>query len=293
MYRLRKVKCANCKKSFYKNRWHVEENLRLGYNFYCSLNCLSEHKRTGKRLICENDLCRKEFYREKHAVLQHNYCSQSCAAVVNNYKFPRWPARYCKICKVVVKREGTPYCSIECGKIGRFKYTKKEILRLIKKYHNGTGRIPAKREVLDISNKAVNLFGSWNNAIIAAGLMPNRSHDHRMYKRVATNALDGHTCDSISEAIIDNWLTEHHVTHQRDVRYPKTNHLADWSIEGNVFIEYFGLANDSPRYDRAVRKKRNLCRRHGIKLVEIYPQDLYPKVILDDKFKNLASLSIL
>lgn len=279
----RKVRCSNCKRPFYKYTGHVNENLKLGHKFYCSPSCLSEYKKTGKRLLCENDLCRKGFYRNKSAVLRHNYCSQSCAATVNNYKFPKWPIRHCKICKNVVKREGTPYCSIGCGRVGRLKYTKEEILEVIRKYNRETGRTPAKREILDISNCAANLFGVWNNAIIAAGLIPNRSHDHRMYRRIVTKARDGHICDSISEAIIDNWLGKYRVFHRRDVPYPETNHKADWALGENVFVEYFGLAGDSPRYDRSIRKKRGLCRKSGIKLIEITAKDLYPVNRIEQK----------
>lgn len=288
MRRFQKVKCTNCKKPFSKNKGHIEENLKLGHNFYCSLECHSEYKRTGKWLVCENHLCRKEFYRVRHAILGHNYCSQSCAAVVNNYKFPKWPTRYCKICKKVVKREGTPYCSLECGKTGRFKYTKEEIRRFVRKYYNETGRVPAKRELLGISNKAANLFGSWNKTLIAAGLVPNRSHDHRMYKRVNTKAFDGHICDSISEAIVDNWLTENKITHAKNVQYPSSHHRADWALGNKVFVEYFGLFNDSPRYDRSVRKKRNLCRKYGVKLIEVTAKDLYPVRRLETKLADIV-----
>ena len=233
-------------------------------------------------------MCKKEFYREKHVISKHNYCSQSCAAIVNNQRYPKWPARYCKICKKVVKREGTPYCSIECGKAGRFKYTKEEILGLIRKYHKETGRIPAKREVSELTNRAINLFDSWNNVILAAGFTPNRSHDNRMYKRAMTKAEDGHLCDSISEALIDNWLAKNKIPHERDIPYPSTNHKADWGIKNNkVFVEYFGLAKDSPRYDRSVRKKKKLCDKFKIKLIEIYPQDLYPEINIDSKLRFL------
>lgn len=288
MSTLGKVRCTNCKKGFYKSKGHIKENLKLGHNFYCSLNCQSEYRRTGKWLICENDLCKKKFYRKRHAILKYNYCSQSCAAIVNNQKYPKWPIRYCKICKKIVKREGTPYCSIECGKAGKFKYTKEEIVKIIRKYHKETGRIPAKREILEVSYKSIHLFGSWNKVILAAGLKPNRSHDNRMYKRINTKALDGHLCDSVSEALIDNWLTRNNISHERDVSYPNTNHKADWGINGNkIFVEYFGLAKDSPRYDRSVRKKKKLCEKFKIKLIEIYPKDLYPRISLDHKLKNL------
>ncbi len=128
-----------------------------------------------------------------------------------------------------------------------------------------------------IVGTAIHKFGSWNNAVTAAGLEPHRSDDNRMYHRTKTKAQDGHVCDSVSGAIIDNWLTKNNISHVRDTKYPTTNHRADWSVKnGKVFIEYFGLAKDSPRYDRAVKEKIKLCRKNKIKLIGIYPKDLYP-----------------
>lgn len=140
--------------------------------------------------------------------------------------------------------------------------------------------------MVEISHKAIHLFGSWNNAITTADLNPNRSHDNRMYKRLLGKAKDGHECDSISEILIDNWLTEHNISHVRDEKYPTTNHKADWAIGDNVFIEYFGLVKDSPRYDREIKLKKRLCKKNAIKLIEIYPKDLYPKNSLDNRLSQ-------
>ena len=131
------------------------------------------------------------------------------------------------------------------------------------------------------------MLGSGNKAIEIAGLQPNRSHENRMYKRTRTKAVDGHVCDSVSEAIIDNWLTKNKIPHERNTHYPNSKHLADWSLSNDIFIEYFGLAKDSPRYDRSVSEKKRLCRKHNIKLIAIYPKDLYPKVRLEDKFSEI------
>jgi hypothetical protein len=165
-----------------------------------------------------------------------------------------------------------------CGKLGRFKYSKDEIISFIRNYYRSMDRIPPKRELPEISHKAAHQFGSWNNAIVTAGLTPNRSHDNRMYRRINGKAEDGHKCDSASEILIDNWLHENKIEHTRDAPYPNTKHLADWSIKnGKVFIEYFGLAKDSPRYDRSIKEKVAICRKNRISLISIYPKDLYPK----------------
>ena len=279
-----KAKCKFCRKSLYKERRCFNENLKLGYNFYCSKPCSYKYRRTGREIVCENGLCKNKFYRALNGILAHNYCSRTCAAIINNLKFPKWPKRFCSTCKKEFKNRQSRYCSTRCGKMGRFKYMKEEIILAIKKSAKELGRTPTKRELKEISDKSINMFGSWNNTIEAAGLIPNRPHDHRMYKRTKTKAADGHLCDSVSEATIDNWLTENKIPHKRNTHYPTSKHLADWSIDDKVFIEYFGLAKDSPRYDKSIREKKKLCKQHKIKLIAIYPDDLYPKIRLKKEF---------
>ena len=237
-----------------------------------------------RRLICEQ--CGKEFFRHQSAISMHNYCSQSCSAIINNIKYPKRPApiKICPSCgHKFHKTIWSIYCSVKCRIIGQQKYKTDKILRVIKELGNKLGRAPSRRELGEISYGAIRIFGSWNTAIIAAGLTPHRSHDHRMYRRIRTRAHDGHVCDSISEAIIDNWFTDHNISHIRNIKYPTTNHKVDWTIGDNIFVEYFGLSKDSPRYDKEIKIKQKLCQKHQIKLIEIYPSDLYPKVLLKHK----------
>ena len=278
-----KVKCNFCHKQFNKEKRHFNWNKKLGHNSFCSKRCEAEYRLDGKWLICGNNNCKKRFYRNLAGISPSNYCSGSCAAIVNNQKYPKWPKRYCAICKKEFKNRDSAYCSIKCGyaatskyRTGKSKYTREQVLLIIKSFHQKHQRVPAKREVLGIVGCATHKFGSWTATIQTAGLIPHRSHDHRMYRRMKTKATDGHVCDSISEAIIDNWLARHNISHTRDAKYPTTNHKADWAIGNSVFVEYFGLAKDSPRYDRAVKEKIKLCRKNKIKLIGIYPKDLYP-----------------
>lgn len=214
-----------------------------------------------------------------------NYCSKSCAAIVNNRKYPKWPKRFCLKCRREFKNRESKYCSSECGRSALYnnrghiatKYIREEVQKAIKELAKNLHRTPSRRELGKMSHAAIRIFGSWNNAITAVNLQPHRSHDHQMYRRMKTKAHDGHVCDSISEAIIDNWLAEHNISHSRDAKYPTTNHKADWALQDKkTFIEYFGLAQDSPRYDRAVKEKIKLCRKNKIRLIGIYPKDLYP-----------------
>lgn len=287
MATLIQVTCKRCGISFYRDAGHVKENQKLGHNFYCSLLCQFSARVSRKILVCENGACGKQFERTLKHVLIHNYCSQSCAAIVNNQKFPkRGPGfRICEYKKCKKRFQGwRQYCSRLCMRMGRRRYLPEELLEILKFAAHKLERTPAKRELPDVKGCIVKAFGTWNKAIIAAGLEPNRSHDHRMYSRTKTKAKDGHVCDSISEAIIDNWLTQQHIPHDKNVAYPDTHHTVDWRLESGTFVEYFGLAKDSPRYDREIVIKKELCRRHGIRLVEVYPHDLYPVTKLHDKF---------
>lgn len=278
------IKCDYCKNKFLRSRGRINENKLLGHNSYCSKNCLIANRYRRKELICEN--CGKNFERLLSAISEHNFCSQTCSAIINNQKFPKRGLgfRVCKICIKEFKGKNL-YCSRPCFKEARKRHDPQDLINEIKLVNKELGRIPAKREVPQLASQCIYAFGLWNSAIVAAGFQPNRSHDHRMYKRVMTKAKDGHLCDSISEAIVDNWLTNRGIEHKRDFPYPDTQHKADWSLSNKIFIEYFGLAKDSPRYDRDIKIKQDICKKYGIQLIEIYPQDLYPKNKLDLKLE--------
>jgi hypothetical protein len=214
--------------------------------------------------------------------------------IVNNEKYPRKrlkpKLKTCLVCKKTYRKSSgnKKYCSLACRTEAE-RYKPEELLKIIKNTVKKLKRVPARREILKGVNEACRKsFGSWNNAVLAAGFTPNRSHNNRMYKRVNTRALDGHLCDSVSELLIDNWLYKNKILHERDAHYPNTNHKADWKIfiEGKeFFVEYFGLANDSPRYDRCIKEKKKICNKNKISLIAIYPKDLYPKTFLEDNLK--------
>lgn len=50
---------------------------------------------------------------------------------------------------------------------------------------------------------------------------------------------------------------------------------SDFTVN-NVRIEYFGLIGHN-QYDRIVEKKKTLCKKLKLKLVELYPQDFFSK----------------
>ena len=286
-----KVKCAFCGKKFFRSKGRFNEAKKFSWKQYCSLVCLAKNQTKRRVLFCEN--CGNRFERTPCGVSPHNYCSQSCAAIVNNGKNPKRKPQFkdCLGCgKQFRKSTGNlKYCSMKCRGGRKPNYTSQRLIDIIRRKTRELHRIPSRREIRKVADSCKKAFGSWNNAIIAAGFRPNRSHSQRMYKRINTKALDGHLCDSISEAIIDNWFNKNNVPHERDTPYPNTHHRADWAISiGNkkIFVEYFGLANDSPRYDRAIKEKGELCRKNKIPLIAIYPQDLYPGEFLEENLKS-------
>jgi len=291
MANIKKVSCKNCKKLIYRKIRRFNENIKLGWNFYCSKKCEYEHRTKRKKLKCEN--CGKTFERSLSQISTHNYCSRSCAAIMNNKNYPKIREVIMITCANCGKKyrkstNNKKYCSIVCRKKAEQK-TPEELIKTIKETVRKLKRVPSKRELKNISDSCRKIFGSWNNAVLMAGFLPNRSHSNRMYKRMEAKAEDGHLCDSVSELLIDNWFYKNNILHEKNVPYPETHHVADWKILGETketFVEYFGLANDSPRYDRSVKEKKILCIKHNIALIEIYSKDIYPKDYLNDNLRN-------
>ncbi len=90
-----KVKCAFCGKEFLRRKGQFKEAKKIGWKQYCSWKCLSRDKIKRQVLVCEN--CGKRFERKVSGISPHNYCSHSCAAIVNNKKCPKRQAKL-KVC---------------------------------------------------------------------------------------------------------------------------------------------------------------------------------------------------
>ena len=150
-------------------------------------------------------------------------------------------------------------------------YSDDDLLDKIRDFHSKNGRIPLKREfnALKIYRDR---FGTWNNAIAKAGFEVNPV----LFSKKFT-ANDGHTCDSFSEKVVDDWLYSKGIKHRRSVRYGKEKVNCDFVIEPNIMLEFFGLAGVQKKYDAIIQRKRKLSQMLGLKLIEIYPDDIYPK----------------
>lgn len=163
---------------------------------------------------------------------------------------------------------------LNCSHKFQPKYTKNDLVNFIQDFTTKKGRIPLKREVTS-HHPYIRLFGSWNNAIKQAGFKTNPVKFAKKH-----TAFDGHRCDSFAEFIIDNWLYQHKIPHQVHVRYLNSAMSSDFLIN-NVRIEFIGLEGEIKRYDQLLKKKRILIKKRGLKVIEIYPKDLFPKNKLD------------
>ena len=114
------------------------------------------------------------------------------------------------------------------------------------------------------------LFGSWLHALIEAGVLEEDAQ--RMARGTRCLAKDGHVCHSIGEKTIDDLLSTEGIPHEREPPYPESRMRADFKV-GETLVEYFGLAGQV-EYDEKTARKRELCERHGVNLIAVYPSDL-------------------
>ncbi|MCX6143025.1 MAG: hypothetical protein NTZ35_07380, partial [Ignavibacteriales bacterium] len=130
-------------------------------------------------------------------------------------------------------------------------------------------------------------FGSWFKGLATTGCLPdNVLLTGRGIKCISK---DGHECNSLDEQRIDDWLTDYGIEHEKEPHYPQHHELnpketlrADWRV-GDILIEYFGLTGEE-EYDRRVFNKLRLSKETGIKLIEVYPENLQN---LKEKFHSL------
>lgn len=241
--------CASCGKRFSKELRRANEAKKFGWKYYCSLKCQSLAKNKQKIFKCGNPSCGKTFKRSPHEIPRSGicFCSESCAAIVNNQKSPkrRPKIKKCPACgnQFSGRRK---YCSRAC-QVKLQKITEQEIIK--------AARVR---------------FGSWNRAIKTAGFEPNPVMFANKHL-----ANDGHKCDSFAEMVIDNWLHQNNILHQVHVRYPQSLMNSDFLIN-DIRIEFVGLEGESKKYDRFLKRKRNLIKRQNLKVIEIYPEDLFP-----------------
>jgi len=278
-----KVKCDFCGKKIIRSLGRINESKKFHWKTFCSTKCGSNAKSRQILVRCSRPNCRKLFKRKKSEFKKSelHYCSCSCAISVNNSRFPKRLAEI-KICAFCGKdfKSREKYCSRPCKDKGSI-ISAEELILKIRTFVKKCGRIPFKREMLNY-HAFRSRFGTWNNAISVAGFDPNPVMFAN--KHIAN---DGHNCDSLSEKIVDDWLFARKIEHKRNVHYPGKDGLTVDFLINNHWIEFFGLRGEHKRYDELMEKKLKIAEKYRLKLTEIYPEDLFPKNRLSERFKFL------
>jgi len=93
--------------------------------------------------------------------------------------------------------------------------------------------------------------------------------------------LRGEHVRSKAEAIIADWFTRHGVAYQYEPPLKDgfiiktTRYKSDFLLpEYRAYVEYWGLAFTERNYARKMKEKTDYYRRHGYRLISIYPNNL-------------------
>lgn len=278
------VICAQCGKEITKALRNFNENNKYGHKFFCSPKCLANNRKRGVLFNCENPDCQVEFERTPGDVSPHNYCSHSCSATIHN----KQRLRKVIICSNIdCKNEfygKNKYCSLKCVPKTLPKYSKEDLLTKIQEFYQTNGRIPIKMEFNSQWQAYRRVFGTWNKAIKEAGYEVNPElFTHRF------QAQDGHICDSLAEKIIDDWMYMRKISHQRGVYYPNQKRFkTDFLVDNKYWIEFLGLKGVLKRYDDLYRQKLEVAKANLIKIIELYPTDLFPVNKLNKKLEFMV-----
>lgn len=274
------VRCSVCSKEFKRSQRRVNESTKHKWKIYCSPRCQSKAKNKQLFFQCGNPQCHKTIKRSLKMIPTSGicYCSKSCAATINNLKFHKrcLKTRICPTCGIEFAKN-QKYCSLKC-KQQSMQISKEQVIKEIKSFYRSNLRIPTKNEFFHCK-AARSRFGSWNKAILSAGFTPNPVMFARKHK-----ALDGHKCDSFAEMIIDNWLYNKNISHQIHTLYRKSQMRSDFLVN-DIRIEFIGLRGESKKYDQLLKRKRSLIKNQKLKVIEIYPKDLFPKNNLNKLLK--------
>lgn len=280
------VKCDYCRKVFRRSQGRINEGEKFNWKIFCSHHCHNQSRIKQQIFKCANSSCNRTFSRTPSDLTksQFLYCSRSCGITVNNSKFPKRKAvvKICQQChRQFTSRE--KYCSLKCKNNSQV-VNSEEILRQIKDFYKTRQRIPLKREFTNYK-AARGRFGTWNNAIKAAGYEP---HPVMFAKKYIAN--DGHKCDSLAEKIIDDWLYARNIQHLRSIPYGKDRMTADFKVD-NILIEFLGLTGELKSYDRLAARKKKIWKSQKLNVISIYPQHLFPHNQLNQILSPLLSQS--
>lgn len=126
-------------------------------------------------------------------------------------------------------------------------------------------------------------YDSWFEALVESGVLSSGAQEMKFGTRCL--AEDGHVCLSIGEKVIDDFLYERGIEHEKEPDYPEHDYRADFRV-GNVLIEYFGLEGRE-EYDTKTEEKKRICEEEDIDLIDLYSDDISDQQALKEKLSPI------
>jgi hypothetical protein len=121
------------------------------------------------------------------------------------------------------------------------------------------------------------LFGSWNDLLVKAGIIDDKPRTGR--GGIISQSSCQHLCLSIGERRICDELFRQGIEHDKEPLYPTDTELnpngklrADWKV-GETFIELAGIMSDTSYAENIARKQR-LAAKYNIELLIYLPAEL-------------------
>lgn len=274
--KLKNLKCFNCNKDIVVGNCDYSRSKTK--KFFCNKSCAALVNSKGRIHNADSKFKISESLRKYYSKNSNpkKYISHNKIHIVI-------PKVRNKICCVICGKIFVSYekeikcCSRKCGQIyqfGSLPYTKDEVVNKIIETYKKINRTPQQRECeRKLISAAVRFFGTWNKAVNFCGLKPNKS----AFPKIRLKCKDGHIADSISERIVDEWLFENGIKHEKNKHYPNLKLNCDFYLtDYNLWIEYFGLVGHE-EYEIGMKLKRQIAKDNNLKFIEIVPSDLYPK----------------
>lgn len=116
-------------------------------------------------------------------------------------------------------------------------------------------------------------------------------HDKEInHKAVESTTVKGELVKSMAEKKIADFLHSYNIKYdyERVIYLDKIKFVPDFYLKQfGVFVEYWGLT-DFKKYRNRMKKKKRMYRKHNLKLISLYPEDV--NKLNEDFFDKLKSL---
>lgn len=199
--------------------------------------------------------------------------------------------KYCKIRKAAtVSRifggflEFQKICELDINSHGKPQFDKYDLLEDLNKLYIDLGRKPTQQDIIDCQylpsmHTIAHYFGSLTNALRELGLSEDEISNNT---RVTPN---GTVCLSRYEYLLARMLEVNNISFEKEVPYRKyIPNLKEWwkcdfeiiYQNENYFVEIFGITQNQ-NYDIKTKNKQLVCKKHNIKLLSIFPEDIMYK----------------